>query len=903
MRNKYPFLALLPLLLLLCHTTVAQTRGAITGIVLSADTQEPLADVMLQLQGTDRWAISNTDGQFRFEGVPYGEAVLQAKRIGYATKLHTLQFSQPETQVTVQLEVNSLALKEVQITATEAKVGSTSMIERKAIEHVQPTNLADVLQLLPGQLATNPNLSVAQQALLRQAPTSDPEAARMNALGTAIVLDNVPLSNNANLQSNVTILNSGPTALPPFSSVAGRGMDLRQIPAENIESVEVIRGIPSARHGDLTSGAVLVNTRAGAFRPQLRGRFNPQMIQTAFGAGFKLGDRDILNIEADLTTAQDEVRNPTERYQRLSTDLKWTRFWLPERQLSTTTKLMLYGTLDQQKQDPNDLRYQTRHYANDRGLLLSSNGRWQVGTGWLQQVQYTLSGSYSQQDSYFQDLVTRDIFPVTDAMHNTTKVARYGESEYLNTTSVSGKPLNLYGRLELNAVRELLGTRHRLSLGSEWRTDANFGDGRQFDPTRPPRQNYSAGDRPRSYREVPPLHQLAFYLEDQISGSMLNKNYLLQIGLRHDNIVHYGRVLAPRLNASLEILPAIWLRAGHGLTSKAPPLQFLYPGNRYFDFVNFNYYARNPAERLVVMTTYVIEPQTRHFTSATSAKNEVGLDFRRGDWSGTVTFFSEKLRNGYGMRRELLGFIMPVLYAVETPEGQPPVLAVDPNRKQEAFGAYDTSANTGNSNNTGIEYSLNIPEIRAIRTSFNINGAWLRTNSFDSGEFPDFNRVLSASNQNPERVPVYRTGRDVVSERLNTSVRLIHRIPELRFVFSALAQTIWIDRNKSNDLSPYPVAYIKPGGEVVKLSPEEAMQDEYTNLRRGIGITYSTWEKQPPLWLFNVRLTKEWGKGYGFSFYANNFVAHRPYYQSPRTNTFSQRNPVLFFGSELHITL
>ena len=41
------------------------------------------------------------------------------------------------------------------------------------------------------------------------------------------------------------------------------GVDMRQISTDNIESVEVIRGIASAEYGDITSGAVLVNTKAG----------------------------------------------------------------------------------------------------------------------------------------------------------------------------------------------------------------------------------------------------------------------------------------------------------------------------------------------------------------------------------------------------------------------------------------------------------------------------------------------------------------------------------------------------------------------------------------------------------------------------------------------------------------
>ena len=41
------------------------------------------------------------------------------------------------------------------------------------------------------------------------------------------------------------------------------GFDIRSLSPASIESVEVIRGIPSARYGDATSGVVLVNSKAG----------------------------------------------------------------------------------------------------------------------------------------------------------------------------------------------------------------------------------------------------------------------------------------------------------------------------------------------------------------------------------------------------------------------------------------------------------------------------------------------------------------------------------------------------------------------------------------------------------------------------------------------------------------
>ena len=92
----------------------------------------------------------------------------------------------------------------------------------------------------------------------------------MNALGATIIQDGSPLSNNANLQAMHPAVLGNLGALGGTASPGG-GLDTRNISLENIESVEVIRGIPSAEYGDLTSGAVLVKSKAGK-TPLRRGR-------------------------------------------------------------------------------------------------------------------------------------------------------------------------------------------------------------------------------------------------------------------------------------------------------------------------------------------------------------------------------------------------------------------------------------------------------------------------------------------------------------------------------------------------------------------------------------------------------------------------------------------------------
>src|SRR5205807_519215 len=48
------------------------------------------------------------------------------------------------------------------------------------------------------------------------------------------------------------------------------------IPAAALERVEVIRGVPSARYGDLTAGAIVIDTRAGVVAPEILARYDPR---------------------------------------------------------------------------------------------------------------------------------------------------------------------------------------------------------------------------------------------------------------------------------------------------------------------------------------------------------------------------------------------------------------------------------------------------------------------------------------------------------------------------------------------------------------------------------------------------------------------------------------------------
>jgi len=903
-------------LLIVCMLPFAAFSQAkkvtLSGKIMDPETAKPVAGVFVQVMGSQTYSLSSEAGIFSLSGQPAGKATISFTLPGRKELQQTLVL-QRDTFITVYMDVLSLALKEVSIVAKSRKAGSSSVIDKTAIRHTQPTSLADALQLLPGQLSFNPDLSGAQQIMLRQVPGNS-DASRANALGTALVLDGIPFSNNANLQTTVNILNASPGTLPAFSSVAGRGNDLRQIPADQIESIEVIRGIPSARHGDLTAGAILVATRAGVFKPQFTTRINPNLFEQSVGFGTRLkGTSHILTFDGNLSYSEEDPRNRLSQYTRLTAQLTWSKPWLAKQNFFTTNRIAFFHTLDHHKQDPNDLRYQRRIYSRDKGFRLSSNGKLNTSNSWFSAAQYDIGLTYNAQHSYLQELVTRDLFPVTDAITSGMRPGRYGESEYLSIVNTSGKPLSLYGRMEGTIFRNRAVKQGELAsqlvTGLEYRYDGNNGNGRQFDPSRPPRQNYSMGDRPRSYADIPALQQLAYYLENRLSGTFLGKAFELNTGLRFDNIQpenpvkgKFGTVPAPRINLAVETLRDLRFKAGYGVTAKAPTLSFMYPGNRYYDLVNYNYYATDPAERLVVISTVVFDTKNESLRAYRAQKAELGFDYEREGFSGYMTTFRETTTGAFGTDRQISLLQVARYAASDFPAGQPPVLDPVPVSYQPFYAAYDMTSNNRKIINTGMEFQFDTPPVHAILTSFHFNGAYIKTVAYDDGNVADADRAVFNSTT-PSRVPIFRSGFGREGQRFNTSLRFITRIPALRFLVSGLVQTIWKDTQANIDLSPYPVGYVDNTGKTVYFTAAEAQLDLYKDLRRSLPSTLQHVNNPPPLWLFNIRVTKEFKNNSGLSFYINNVLSDRGRYFNPQSQSYVNRNQNLFFGAEFTISL
>src|SRR5258708_4270720 len=74
-----------------------EATGAITGKVVDASTQQPLANVEVAITGTPHRELSRSDGSFALNGVAAGSYRLRASRIGYGSQIQDITVTPPGT--------------------------------------------------------------------------------------------------------------------------------------------------------------------------------------------------------------------------------------------------------------------------------------------------------------------------------------------------------------------------------------------------------------------------------------------------------------------------------------------------------------------------------------------------------------------------------------------------------------------------------------------------------------------------------------------------------------------------------------------------------------------------------------------------------------------------------------
>ena len=132
----------------------------------------------------------------------------------------------------------SFYLPNILVTAIESKTpGTVSLLPASTLEHTQPITIADLTQLLPGGLTNNSGVTDAQYFSVREVSLKNGvnQFHKNAAMGAQIWVDGSPLHFNTGINE-------------PYE-----GYDARFLSLNQVKEAEIIRGIPSARYGNLTN--------------------------------------------------------------------------------------------------------------------------------------------------------------------------------------------------------------------------------------------------------------------------------------------------------------------------------------------------------------------------------------------------------------------------------------------------------------------------------------------------------------------------------------------------------------------------------------------------------------------------------------------------------------------------
>ena len=159
---------------------------------VTGDDREPMMMARCELQPLGLYAITDVDGKVVIDNIPDGDWTLQVSYVGYNSVSQRISIRRDVSQQIV-MHLSSLALKEVVVTAQQKVSGASTstVIGRQAIDHLQATSLADVMQLIPGQLMGNTDLTSQTNLQLRTLANNN-----TSAFGSSVVVDGIPMSNN-----------------------------------------------------------------------------------------------------------------------------------------------------------------------------------------------------------------------------------------------------------------------------------------------------------------------------------------------------------------------------------------------------------------------------------------------------------------------------------------------------------------------------------------------------------------------------------------------------------------------------------------------------------------------------------------------------------------------------------
>lgn len=809
-------------------------------------------------------------------------------------------------------------LGEVVVTARESRgVTSASVIDRQAMTHLQPSSFTDLVELLPGFVSTDPNMGSANLIKLRQSPQIMADNYDTSSLGTSFVIDGVPVNTSAEMQTTSDANHTG-------QLTTGKGVDMRAISTDDIESVEIVRGIPSVEYGELTSGLVKIRRKQGITR--LEARFKADMQSQLFyvGKGFAMPvDGWTINLSADYLDSRIDPRDNRQNFKRATFSLRSNlKRSLSDLNLTWDSSLGYTGTFERDKNDP-DLTVNNTidYYTNDINTVSWNNSLALVSgkRGFFNSLGLTAGITYSDEHLYQQKTVapTR-LYPLPVSTTPGSNYVGFLPMLYLSDFDVYGQPLTLYaklsGRFRYSAADHISGW---LKAGIEWNYSKNFGRGQVYDLERPLTPGNTS--RPRPFYDIPSLQQLSAYIESESSITIAKHTMHLQAGLRETQLpgldsryyLSNRPYLDPRVNVKLTFpyIPVageplvLELGGGAGLHTKMPVTAYLFPDNVYSDFVQLNYYHNNAEYRTMNIMTYIEERTNYDLKAARNLKWEVRTDASYRGNRLSVTYFRENMSDAFRMASEVRyhTFNRYDASGYDPTVSGAPVIDDLPYVTETRISMLSRPTNASRIYKEGVELTFSSRRFPVIRTRVTVNGAWFKTTLTNSTGLW-YHPTIIVNGQELQYAGYYNDRDGSQYQSFNTNFTFDTDIPRLKLNISLSVQNMWFTSQRTLPMSGIPDKFVGVDGVETPWQPEYALDPYLMQLIRTYTATSFEERRVPIASSFNIKATKKfWDDRIGLALYVNRLISITPDYESFGTLQRRYTNP--YFGMELNLRL
>lgn len=909
----------------------AQELATLKISVWDAESKDRLSGAVIVLKtGRGETKIGRTSalGESRLSNLTYGIYELKVSFVGYEDHIRQLNIKGTDS-INVFLSPKQELLKEFIVTASESKgLTSASKIGKDAMRHLQPSSFADLLELLPGGFSKDPNLTSPNAIRLREPvipgvsrmpgmPYASSDKYPTLSLGVSFLVDGIPLDNDASMQTVEGAWESSVTS----REFVNKGVDMRSVPVDDIEEVEIVRGIPSVEYSNLTSGLIKIKRKRSY--NTLNARFKADMKSHLLNVS--KGFQDLwkgfdLSLGADYINSKSDPRNIRETYKRIGFSARGTRKWdTPWAKVTWAINLDHTTSFDDDKADPDihnktldDYNSSYRKFMGSQSLVFKFNN-----LPWLSELSLDASYSVGRERiviDRFVDLSRGLIY--TDVKEEGAHDAKYYPEKFDAHHEVDGRPHHAFVKLRGQSDFNTLKAKHNFIYGLTWDYTHNKGRGTIFDPEKPVYPNANA--RARAFHQIPARQNLSFYIEDKLSVPIARNTLILMGGVVANKLVGVDRrynmsgqwYIDPRVNARFafsDILVGekplkLALNVGMGWHSRFPTILQLFPDVDYVDLVQLNYDPSNETRRRANIYTYVINTENFELQPARNIKWELRGDMSRDGYNLSVTYFNEKMQNGFRPDGQLRFLSFKRYDTSGLDHGSltaPPNIDELPFTERKTFYTSPKTSNGSESYKYGVEWIGSTPRYVGVNTRVTLTGAWIK--SLHRNSLPQYYRPnVILGGEELEYMGLYNDTEGTETESLTTDLRLDSHFPKIGFGVSLSFQTNWYASTMRLPISERPSTYIDLDGVHHPYTDESAKDARLQWLIRN--VTDSLFERYtvPMLTNVNLKATKYlFDEKLQLALFVNRIFDYSPDFESRGIKVRRHQTP--YFGMEINM--